>query len=155
MCRAFGAQPQLRPLATPRRAGSRLRPPSAKVPSSPTSFSRFLGLRGWVDRLAAEPPAVVLHAGFGIQLLSMPVGESGVGLSQGLSLQPLIYCSVSLNAPYVNVVHWQVVFLPKRRRRMVCHSQWREGLCVCAAPLVRGLADDGIVSKMIFVLRTE
>ena len=50
---------------------------------SPTSFSRFFG-RGWFERLATESPAVLVHAGFGIQLLSMRLGEAGLGLSQGV-----------------------------------------------------------------------
>lgn len=86
--------PGLRPLATPRRGPSRLQP-RPRASGSATSFSRFLGFSGWADSLAAESPAVLLHAGFGIQLLSMPVGEGGAGLSLGKNL---------LNSAYLTLV---------------------------------------------------
>lgn len=63
--------------AGPSKKPSRL----SRPPGTPTSLSRFLGLAG----LASESPAVLVHAGFGMQLLSMRVGEGGSGLSQGRS----------------------------------------------------------------------
>ena len=67
------------------------RKPSPRAPghskrrtATPTSLSRFLGIGG----LASESPAVLVHAGFGMQLLSMRVGEGGSGLSQGRSSEP-------------------------------------------------------------------
>lgn len=78
----FGCSlPALRPVATSRRSATeRLQ---QRHRNSPTSFSRFLGFSGWVDSLAAEAPEVLLHAGFGIQILSMRVCAGGLGLSQG------------------------------------------------------------------------
>jgi len=69
---------------TDRRGPSRLQKRSKARGGAPTSFSRFLGLGG----LAGESPAVLVHAGFGMQLLSMPVGEGGLGLSQGTDPPP-------------------------------------------------------------------
>ena len=65
----------------------------AAVAATPTSFSRFLGFGGWMDRLAGESPEVLLHAGFGIQLLSMRLGEGGLGLSEGTTLPMALYPS--------------------------------------------------------------
>lgn len=53
----------------------------------PAPRSRFFGGLGsggsFAESLARESTGVLLHSGFGGQLLSVSLGEGGVGLSQG------------------------------------------------------------------------
>ena len=56
----------------------------AEAPLLPHPPSLFRALTGsWLGALGDEPASVLLHTGFGGQLLSMRLGEAGVGLSLG------------------------------------------------------------------------
>jgi len=55
-------------------------------PSSRLSPGRLLAGR-WAASLASEPTGVLVHTGFGAQLLSMRLGEGGAGLSLGADPQ--------------------------------------------------------------------
>lgn len=70
----------------------------------PQPHSRFFGgSGGFAESLAHETTGVLVNSGFGAQLLSLSLGEGGVGLSHGEHLMALLH--VAVQGPINDVIH--------------------------------------------------